>query len=155
MLRSTASRSGSSSQSRSSSFWSPDGSGAGRADHVHGMREGVVELALGHQGLDETPVVRPFRPDRLAGEDQPGGASPAHQSRKQRRLDDGGKADLDLRHAELRGGVGHPKIARSRDFESRPQAVSGQASHHGYRRSPDRGAHAVNRPDERAGTLPA
>ena len=111
MLRSTASRSGSSSPVAEQLLLETDGGGAGRADHVHGTREGVVELAFGHEGLDETPVVRPFRPDRLAREDQPGGASPAHQARKQRRLDDGGKADLDLGHAELRGDVGHAQVA--------------------------------------------
>ena len=131
----------------------PDRLGRGRADHVHRARDRIVEPALGGERVDEAPVMRPVGPDGLPGIDEPGRAAPADQPREQRRLYDGGDADLDLGHAELRRPVRDPEIAGRRDFQPRAQTVARHAPDHRDRREADRAAQIVDRGDERADRL--
>ncbi len=119
-------------------------------DRMHAALDRGVDLRRLDDFLDHAPGLGLAGIDVLAGEQHPRGAAPADQARQQRRLDDGGNADLDLGHAEMRRVGGDAQVAGRRHFEAGAQGVAFHAADHRHRTIADRLAELVDHGDEGA-----
>ena len=101
--------------------------------------------------LDETPLARPARVDRLAGEHEPGGAARTHEARQQSRFDHRRDAQAHFRHRKARALGGDAQIACGGDLEARADHRAMQPRDDRERKPADRLAHGVDLLDEGAG----
>src|SRR6516164_9128642 len=88
--------------------------------------------------------------DCLTGKEQPAGAALSDQLGQQRRFDDRGDADSDLRHPESRALAGDAKITSTGELEPGAERVAVDARDDRNRQAAESVAAAVDCGDEAA-----
>ena len=104
--------------------------------------------------IDEPPGERLGGADGLAGQQQPAGAALSDQFRQQRRLDDRGDADPDLRHAEEGAVAGDAQIAGGGELEPGAERIAVDPGDDRDRQAPKGVAAAMHGGDEPARAVP-
>ena len=148
MPRATAALVGSSSQSRISAFWMriacgpPARIGAASFSTAASSSSGGATASTSPQASAVGGV------DHLAGQQQLARPAPADQLRQQRRLDDRGDADPDLRHAEHRPVAGDAQVAGGGEFQPGAEREAVDARDDRHRQAPAPVAAAMHQRDE-------